>query len=77
MSGVCQKLVATLNVLFCAADTYKFCHAADSRVEQTLLQFEQKVKEEIKEIREEIAQQPGKRHRTGFTETPIHLADGE
>ena len=59
----------------CVADTYNiFCHAADSRVEQTLLQITQKLKEEITE---DVVQRTGKRHKTGFTETPIHLGDGE
>lgn len=59
----------------CVADTYNiFCYAVDSRVEQTLLQITQKLKEEITE---DVMQRTGKRHKTGFTEAPIHLGDGE
>ena len=36
------------------------------------------MKEEIKEeLREEVLQHMGKRHKTGFTESPVHLANGE
>ena len=42
--------------------------------QQKLLQLKKEIKEEVKE---EIVQQTGKRHKTGFTETPIRLADGE
>ncbi|KAL3138657.1 hypothetical protein ABBQ32_006415 [Trebouxia sp. C0010 RCD-2024] len=73
-----ENLPATFNALERTAVKRILKHPANSRVEQTLLQFKQEMKEEMKEeIKEEVEQQTGKRHKTGFTETPIHLADGE
>ncbi|KAL3151006.1 hypothetical protein ABBQ38_012877 [Trebouxia sp. C0009 RCD-2024] len=56
----CGLLPGDANIIWKAAGGL----AADSRVEQRLLQLEEKIVQHI-----------GKRHKTGFTETPVHLAD--
>ena len=65
-AGHCARLLALFVACGFAADLRIFVpHAGDSELSKRLSRLE------------EIMQHTGKRHKTGFTETPLHLADGE
>lgn len=65
-AGHCVWLLALFVACGFAVDQHVFVpHAGDSEFSKRLSRLE------------ETMQHTGKRHKTGFTETPLHLADGE
>lgn len=65
-AGHCARLPALFVACGFAADPYIFVpHAGDFELSNRLSRIE------------ETMQHMVKRHKTGYTETPLHLADGE
>ena len=64
-AGHCAWLPALFDACGFAADLYIFVPHAGSELSKRLSRIE------------EIMQHMVKRHKTGYTETPLHLADGE
>lgn len=66
-AGHCARLPALFVACGFAADLYIFVpDAGDSDLSKRLSRIE-----------ESLLQRMVKRHKTGYTETPLHLADGE